>query len=243
MNVEEIELTVLIPCRDEEGVITNTLDKLREPLHKISHEILIIDDFSKDNTFKQVTDYNKKYQNIRIIKNKNIGLGGAINLGIDEAKGRFLVIFMADLSDSPQDLLKYYNEIKSHKYDAIFGSRFNTGSSVLDYPKKKLILNRIFNFFVKILFDIKFNDYTNAFKIYKKSSLIEIKPLVSENFNIFLELPLKIVSRGFSYKSIPISWTNRKDGNAKFKINELGSKYLFTLLYVYLEKILLKKKR
>ena len=88
----------------------------------------------------------------------------------------------------------------------------------------------------------EYNDFTNAFKIYKKASLEKCRPFVSENFNIFLELPLKIISRGFNFEIIPIKWTTRKIGQSKFKIDELSSKYLFTLLYCFLEKILIIKK-
>ena len=105
---------------------------------------------------------------------------------------------------------------------------------------KKLIFNRIFNCIVKYLFFSKYNDFTNAFKIYKKEVLIEIKPLVSENFNIFLEMPLKIITRKKKFEIIPINWKNRKKGSSKFKIKELSSKYFFTLFYCLLEKILLR---
>ena len=93
----------------------------------------------------------------------------------------------------------------------------------------------------KLLFISDYNDFTNAFKIYRKNALLKTFPLVSESFNIFLELPLKIISRKMKYKIIPISWTNRKEGKSKFDIKELKSKYLFTLIYCWLEKILLKK--
>ena len=148
---------------------------------------------------------------------------------------------MSDLSDSMEDLKNYYNIIKNENVDAVFGSRFIKGGNVIDYPKKKLILNRIFNFVTKLIFVSDYNDFTNAFKIYKKSALLKTLPLVSESFNIFLELPLKIISRKLKYKIIPVSWTNRKEGISKFDIKELRAKYLFTLIYCWLEKILLKK--
>ena len=68
-------------------------------------------------------------------------------------------------------------------------------------------------------------------------------PLVSESFNVFLEIPLKLIARGYTYEVIPINWTDRKKGEAKFKIKELGSKYFFTLIYCFAEKILLIKKK
>ena len=148
---------------------------------------------------------------------------------------------MCDDSDSISDLKKYYEIISSKNCDAVFGSRFYKDSIVTNYPLKKLILNRIFNFIVSILFFNKFNDYTNAFKIYKTSSFKKIEPIVSESFNVFLEIPLKFLSRGMNYETTSISWKGREIGSSKFNIKELRSKYIFTLLYCLIEKILIKK--
>ena len=130
--------------------------------------------------------------------------------------------------------------IQAENLSAVFGSRFIKGSNLSGYPIKKLILNRIFNYFTKLIFLSKYNDFTNAFKIYKKDALLKAMPLVSESFNVFLEMPLKIISRKMNYRIIPIAWKNRREGKAKFNIKELRSKYLFTLIYCFLEKILLK---
>jgi len=150
---------------------------------------------------------------------------------------------MSDMSDDLKDILKYFNTIRSNNLDAIFGSRFMKNSVVKNYPLNKLIFNRIFNNFVRIIYLSEYNDFTNAFKIYRRVILLKLLPVVSENFNVFLELPLKIISRKYKYKIIPINWTNRKHGSSKFKIKELSSMYLFTLLYCLLEKILLKNKK
>ena len=193
---------------------------------------------------ENITKLKKLLENknqFRLYDNQKKGLGGAIAEGINKATGEFVCIMMSDFSDDIEDFKKYYSIIKEEQIDAIFGSRFIKGSKIIEYPKKKLILNRIFNLATKILFLSDYNDFTNAFKIYRKSALLKTFPLVSESFNIFLELPLKIISRKMKYKIIPISWTNRKEGNSKFDIKELKSKYLFTLIYCWLEKILLKK--
>ena len=150
---------------------------------------------------------------------------------------------MADLSDDIEDLKRYHKLMQKDNFDAILGSRFMKDSKVIGYPFQKLILNRIFNLFVSIIFLNKYNDYTNAFKIYKKRTLIEIMPLISESFNIFLEIPLKIISINYKYKVISVNWIGRKKGVSKFKIKELGAKYLFTLIYCFIEKNLLNIKK
>ena len=237
-----MSLSILIPCRNEGETIILSIKKLIKKISTRikSYEIILINDFSDDDTLKIITKLSKKYKRVKFLNNKRKGLGGALNLGISKSSSEYLVIFMADMSDDVNDLIKYYDLIIKKNLDAVLGSRFIKKNSVKDYPFKKLIFNRLFNIFVKIIFFSNYNDFTNAFKIYKKKTILEFFPLVSENFNIFLEMPLKIIIRKKKYKIIPIKWRNRKLGVAKFKIKELGSKYLFTLLYCYFEKILSK---
>ena len=236
-------LSIVVPVRNESENLKGVFEYFSKNLKNISYEVLIINDFSKDDTFKKSQELSSDLKNFIILDNKKKGLGGAINLGIHKASGENVAIMMADQSDDINDLIKYYKIISTENYDAILGSRFLKDSKINDYPIQKLILNRIFNFFVKIIFWNRYNDYTNAFKIYKKKALLEIMPLISESFNIFLEIPLKIISRNYRYKIISINWMGRKKGESKFKIKELGSKYLFTLIYCFIEKSLLNLKK
>ncbi len=236
-------LSIIIPAKNEADNLEDILNYFDGNLQNIEFELLLINDFSDDDTFVKAQNIFQNKPSFKVLNNKKKGLGGAITEGIKNAKGDRVVITMADLSDSVKDLINYNSLMIKEDLDAVMGSRFIKGSVVQDYPIQKLILNRIFNFFVSILFWNKFNDYTNAFKIYKKSVLDELMPLVSESFNIFLEIPLKIISRNYSYKIVPISWYGRKKGTAKFKIKELRSKYLFTLIYCFIERNLLNIKK
>ena len=228
--------------RDEFDNLDNIVSKFDQNLQSINYEVIFVNDFSSDNTLQKAKTISSKKKNYKVYDNQKKGLGGALNLGIEKVQGEYTCIMMADLSDDIDDLKVYYKKISQNEHDAIFGSRFMRSSKVKDYPLNKLILNRIFNFFVKVLFLNKYNDFTNAFKIYRSDILKSFIPLISESFNIFLEMPLKIISRGYKYEIIPISWYNRKKGKAKFNIKELRSKYLFTLIYCFIEKILLNKK-
>ena len=149
------------------------------------------------------------------------------------------MIVMADGSDSPEDIATYYR-VLSEGYDCAFGSRFVRGSRVIDYPKPKLALNRLVNVFIRMLFRHGYNDTTNAFKAYRREAIDTCRPLFSNHFNLTVELPLKAVVRGHSYKIVPISWTNRKAGVSKLKLQEMGSRYLFVVLYTFLERHLAK---
>ena len=236
-------LTIIIPAKNEAENLQDILDYFSNKLINIDYEVIIVNDFSDDDTLSRAKNLFQNNDKFKIFNNNKSGLGGAINLGIEKARGTNIAIMMADLSDHAEDLIKYNDLMEEKKLDAVLGSRFIKGSAVNDYPLQKLILNRIFNMFVSLIFWNKYNDYTNAFKIYKKEALIDIKPLVSESFNIFLEIPLKIISRKYNFEVIPINWSGRKKGKAKFKIRELRSKYLFTLIYCFIEKNLLNIKK
>jgi dolichol-phosphate mannosyltransferase len=236
-------LSIIVPVRNESDGLKDIFDYFSKNLIKINYEVLIINDFSEDDTLENAKNIFSKNENFKVFNNKAKGLGGAINCGIEKSTGVNIAIMMADQSDDIKDLIKYNELMNSENYDAILGSRFLKESKVNDYPIQKLILNRVFNFFVGLIFWNKYNDYTNAFKIYKKKTLLEIKPLISESFNIFLEIPLKIISRKYKYKIISINWMGRKTGYSKFRIKELGSKYLFTLIYCFIEKNLLNIKK
>ena len=238
----DLSLTVLIPVRNEQENIKIISDEILSKIFCKNFELLFVNDFSEDNSENELKKLTEKYSQIKYINNEKKGLGGAISTGIRNSTGKFICIMMSDSSDTVEDLNKYYEVINSDDLDAVFGSRFIKGGKIVEYPKLKYVLNRLGNLLAKLLLWTDLNDFTNGFKIYKKDTLLGLYPLVSEGFNIFFELPLKTIIRGYKYKIIPISYYNRTVGEAKFKIQELGSKYLFTLLYCFLEKILLNTK-
>ncbi len=235
-----MDLTIVIPVKNEQSNIKKMVYAIQKEI-KISYEILFVDDFSDDDTYKIIKEFEKINIKIKVIKNEIKGLGQSVKNAINYSKGKYICILMCDGSDDLNDLNRYYTTIKENNLDAVFGTRFNKDSIITDYPKFKFFLNRIFNYFISLIYLNKYNDYTNAFKIYKKETLIKIEPIVSESFNVFLELPLKIINRNLNYKIISINWYGRKKGVSKFKLKELRSKYLFTLIYCFAEKILLLK--
>lgn len=237
-----MKFSIIIPCRDEEENVNIIFNNIKNNCKFNNYEIIFINDFSSDTTEKQLQNLIKTNQNTAYYNNIEKGLGGAIKLGLKKSSGDFITIMMADSADSIDDLNNYFKIMENGEYDAVFGSRFIRGGKTIGYPLLKLIFNRIGNNLARILFFTKYNDFTNSFKIYKKEIIENIRPIISEDFNIFIEIPLKTISRGYSYKIIPIQYYNRTVGTAKFKIKELGSRYLFTLLHCFLERILLNKK-
>jgi dolichol-phosphate mannosyltransferase len=237
-NQNLVLLSIVIPARDEEGCIASTVEHLHLELnlHGVPHEIVVVDDGSKDRTWDILQELRERVPTLAPVQNKGLnGFGRAITCGLDAAKGDALVIMMADESDDCRDVVRYWQQL-NEGYDCVFGSRFMKGGGVIDYPPVKLFVNRLANAFVRILFNHGLNDTTNAFKAYRKTVIDGIRPILSPHFNITVELPLKAIVRGFSFTVIPITWRNRRTGEAKLKIKEMGSRYLFICLYVWMEK-------
>lgn len=237
-----MKLSIVVPAHNEEENIGQAISDIIAEMtkEKIDYEIVAVDDNSADSTPSVLAELSAGCPNVKIVRrNPPRGFGRAIREGLAYAKGDAVAIVMGDLSDDPADIVRCFRKIEEG-YDCVFGSRFMKGSKVRDYPWVKLLINRIANTFIRSLFFIKANDITNAFKLYKKEVIDAVQPLESLYFNITVEIPLKAIARGFSYVQVPISWYGRKSGVSKLGIQEMSRKYLFTVLYVWLEKLLLK---
>jgi len=233
-------LSVLIPAHNEEGHIAETVQGLADTMRRagICFEILVVNDNSSDGTERILKTLSAADIGLRYINNvPPNGFGLAVRRGLAEFRGSAVAIVMADGSDDPTDLVAFYLRLQSG-YDCVFGSRFMRGSRITEYPKHKLVLNRLANFLIRALFLMRYNDVTNAFKLYRRSAIAGIQPLLSHHFNLTVELPLKCIIRGYKYAILPNSWKNRKQGVSKFRIKEMGSRYLFIILYCWLEHML-----
>lgn len=234
-----MKLSVVIPAYNEEESIPETIHSLYGTLSKynIPHEIWVTNDNSKDNTLRVLEELKKTVPTLVFETNTGRnGFGYAVRYGLERFSGDCVAVFMADMSDDPEDLVKYYNTMLEQNVDAVFGSRFAKGGKVIDYPPVKKVINRVANFIIKLTMGIKYNDTTNAFKLYKRETIEGIKPFLSPHFNLTVELPLKAMVRGYTYAVVPNSWTNRKYGESKLKIKEMGSRYFFILMYCLIEK-------
>jgi len=231
-------LTVVIPARDEEGCIASTVEHLHVELriHNVRHEIIVVDDGSHDRTWEILGELCLRIPTLAPIQNPGPhGFGRAIVCGLTHMTGDAAVVMMADESDDCRDVLRYW-QVLNEGWECVFGSRFTAGGGTVDYPRVKLVLNRLVNFGIRMLFRVPLNDTTNAFKAYRRTTIDGCQPLISPHFNLTVELPLKAIVRGYSWTVIPVTWRNRRSGEAKLKLKEMGSRYLFIILYVWLEK-------
>lgn len=231
-------LSVVIPARNEEGCISATIQhlNLELKLQGIPHEIVAVDDGSTDSTWPLLQELSSRIPECKPVQNLGEhGFGRAIIYGFGQIQGDAVVVMMADESDDSRDVVKYWR-LLNEGWDAVFGSRFMRGGGVIDYPPHKLMLNRMANMFLRLLFGVHLNDFTNAFKAYRRTVIEGCRPFLSPHFNLTVELPLKTIVRGYSWTTMPITWRNRRFGESKLKIREMGSRYLFIALYCWLEK-------
>lgn len=236
-----MKLSVLIPAHNEAENIVSGLHSIHATLERegIDHEILVVNDHSTDDTEAVLRRLQSEIPTLRCLNNTMPGgFGYALRFGLKRFEGDCIAIVMADGSDSPEDLVAFYRKMLEGNYDAVFGSRFMKGSRVVDYPKPKLLLNRLANKFISLLFGFKYNDVTNAFKLYRRETIRGLQPFLAPHFNLTVELPLKVIVRNYSYTWVPNSWHNRVKGESKLKIKEMGSRYLFIVLYCLIEKYL-----
>jgi len=235
-----MKLSVVIPAFNEADAIESTIDGVVRVLggEGLDYEVLVIDDASVDGTSAVVERMAAENPHIRcLMSHYSQGFGLAVRAGLERFTGDAVAVYMADASDDPADLLLYYTLLRDG-YDCAFGSRFVPGARVEDYPLHKLTVNRFVNWGIRLLFRHGYNDTTNAFKAYKRHVIEEIQPLLSHHFNLTVELPLKAIVRGYSYEVVPIGWSQRKHGTSSLILQEMGSRYLFIVLYVWLEKVL-----
>jgi dolichol-phosphate mannosyltransferase len=233
-------LSVVIPAHNEVDSIEPTVRELCGVLASagIRHEVIVVDDHSSDGTGERVLALSGEFPSVRCVTNSSpAGFGFAVRAGLDAFRGDAVAIVMADGSDAPEDVVRCYHAF-ADGHDCVFGSRFIRGSRVIDYPRLKFVINRLANLFIRLLFRLQLNDTTNAFKCYRREAIDGLRPLVSNHFNLTVEMPLKAIVRGYSYCVVPITWRNRRHGVSKLKLEEMGSRYLFIVLYVWLERTL-----
>ena len=190
-------LSVVVPAHNEEQCLPRMLEGLYEKLKHahISHEIIVVNDHSVDGTNAAVKECQKNIPTLLLHHNSYpSGFGLAVRCGLDRYKGDYVAIMMADESDSPDDLVRFYKKIKEG-YDCVFGSRFIRGGRTIDYPGLKLILNRFANHFIRLVFGIKYNDVTNAFKLYRRQTIDGLRPFLAPHFRTDAQDPSDAAAR------------------------------------------------
>lgn len=232
------KLSVVIPAHNEAGCLESTVRRLTSVLstHGLDHEIVLVNDHSGDGTERLVHDLAAELPEVAAVDNPMPnGFGFAVRAGLDAFAGDAVAVFMADASDDPEDVVRFFTKMREG-YECVFGTRWRSGGKTFDYPLPKRLLNRLGNHFIRVAMQLRYDDITNAFKMYRREVVEGCRPFLSHHFNFTVELPLKAIIRGYTYAVVPNSWTNRQTGVSKLRIKEMGSRYLFIVLYCFIEK-------
>jgi len=231
-------VSIVIPLHNEEKNVKKVIKEISNFFrkHHLKGEIIAVDDRSTDDTGKILDKLKEENSLLKIIHRSgdanSVEFGWAIRDGINMAKCSIVVIMMGDLSDDPEDVIKMINKIEDG-YDFIVGSRFCSAGKVYDYPSARLVVNRLCNYFIKFLFRLRTNDISNAFKAYRRDAIKSIK-IESQGFYVTVEIPLKLIKKGYKYTQVPIKWFGRKKGVSKLKVLRIGPSYLKTILKIFI---------
>jgi len=230
-------LSVIIPCRNEELVIEETVGSLSTALRSagIPHEILCVNNLSTDGTGQLLGELASRIPNVRAYNTAaRAGYGVAVRCGIAHATGDAVVIVMADGSERTEDILALYRKV-AEGHDCAFGDRFSPQSSVVGYPRMKLLFNRLGNWLIGVMLRSRYRDFTNGFKCYRRHVVDSMQPLISEHFNLTVEMSMSAALMGAEFAIVPNDWRDRDAGKSKFKLMRQSSLYIATISYVLLK--------
>jgi dolichol-phosphate mannosyltransferase len=233
--------SIVIPAHNEEHNLVATVEGLAQRLEseRIPHEIVIVDDNSSDGTAATAAALAARLRQVRIVTRRQMpGFGRAVRAGLDAIRGDAVTIVMADRSDDPVDVVRYYRKLEEG-YDCVFGSRFRAASRVEHYPQAKLVVNRIVNHAIRWIFWTRFNDLTNAFKAYRSDVIRACAPYSSSHFNLIIEMSLSALIRRYHIAEIPINWYGRTWGASKLSVFKMGRRYLVVVLKMFFDKLLI----
>src|SRR5512132_3422576 len=144
-----MKLSVVMPARSEEDSVGETLERVVQALEaeRIAYEVLVVDDHSTDGTAAVADRASVENPRVRCIRSPyDPGYGFAVRAGLDEYTGDAVAVMMADGSDHPEDLVRYHHELEEG-WERVFGSRFIRGARLSSYPRVKLVINRLANWF------------------------------------------------------------------------------------------------
>lgn len=233
-----LRLSVVIPAHNEAGLIRTTIEGMHASLAGagIPHELVVVDDASADGTGELLDALAQRLPALRVIhRQAPPGVGRAVRAGLAAAQGDAAVIVMADGSDRPEDVCAYH-DLLEQGYDAVFGSRFIAGGTVQGYPPLKLLVNRLGNQVIRLLFGRSENDLSNALKAYRAEVLRAAAPLEGDHFEIFVELPLKALAVGARVGTVPVAWQGRRVGASKLRLAKQLPRYARVILRLWISR-------
>ncbi|MCF1711113.1 glycosyltransferase [Tabrizicola sp. J26] len=225
------KVSIVVPCHNEEMNIGPLIDRLLELYGDYIHEIIPVDDNSRDRTAEVIAGYAARDPRIRpVYRSPPNGVGRAITDGMNAATGDWILSMDCDFQHLLPEVRDLFDAAASGA-DVAVGSRFSRHSILLNYPIMKIISNRGFHLLAAILMWRQFRDVTNNLKLFRRDVAKRLV-LTSPGFSINAETGLQPILMGYSVAEVPISWINRSFdmGSSTFKLLKVGKGYASVLV-------------
>lgn len=225
-----------MPVYNEGEVITTTISRVETSV-KPPHELLIVYDMDADTTISPVLKLQKKYPNVKLIKNiYGRGALNALKTGLKKATGKAVCVMMADLTDDPKVLNRMMEKF-DQGYDVIAASRYMRGGHQIGGPFLKQLMSKTAGISLHYLVSLPTHDATNSFRLYSKRFLEKTQIESDGGFELALELTLKAYFRGYRVTEVPTTWTYLAK-ESRFFIRKWLPKYLKWYLWAIKKRFL-----
>jgi glycosyltransferase involved in cell wall biosynthesis len=225
-----MKLSVIIPCYNEENTLKSILDKVSNQ-NFIEKEIIVIDDFSTDNSRKILANYQQDQENVKIIYNlQNKGKGYSIRQGLKLATGDIILIQDADLEYSPDDYKNLIKPILDGNADVVFGSRFIGSQETRVLYFWHTLGNRFLTLLSNMLTNLNLTDMECCYKVFKKNVIKNIN-LSEDRFGFEPEITAKISKKNLRIYEIGVKYFGRKYEDGKKITWKDGFAAIFCIVY------------
>ncbi|MFN0115818.1 MAG: glycosyltransferase [Paracoccaceae bacterium] len=225
------KVSVVVPCHNEEMNIGPLIDRMIELYGDYIHEIIPVDDNSRDGTAEVIARYAARDPRIRpVYRTPPNGVGRAIADGYRAATGQWILSMDCDFQHLLPEVRDLFDAAAGGAKVAV-GSRFSRHSILLNYPIMKIVSNRAFHLLAVLLMGRHFRDVTNNLKLIHRE-VADRLVLTSPGFSINAETGLQPMLMGYKIAEVPISWINRSFdmGTSTFKLVKVGRGYVGVLI-------------
>lgn len=205
------KVSIIIPCFNEEGTISEVIERVKRVDLGLEKEIVVVDDGSTDSSFEKASSHS----GVTVVRHeRNMGKGAAVKTGIAHSTGDIVVIQDADLEYLPEDIPGLLAPLLRGEADVVYGSRFIGKIEGMSLSHR--LGNRVLSWATQVLFGSNITDMMTGYKAFKREA-VEGLELKARRFEFEPEVTAKLLKRGAKIVEVPINYSVRKIGEAKIR--------------------------